>query len=108
MAFNRRWAWIAVIYFVINVGGLASAVARAEWMHAMLHAAALAGAGAYLWWRTGNPRASSLPQSTDVDRQLVQLQQSLDAIAHEVSRVEESQLETARQISRQNDRKEQV
>ena len=73
-------------------------------MHAMTHVALLAAGFAFLWWRTRDRMQMEMPRSSDVDRQLTNLQQSLDVIAQEVSRVEAAQREAAKLADRERDR----
>ena len=104
----KLWRAGAVLFGIINIGGMGLALAMDEMMHAMAHVFLLfVGVGAYLLWKTvttwasGRPddersQASALPASgRDLTLQLHQhvdyLQRSMDALALEVERIGEAQ-----------------
>ena len=105
----RLWRAGAVLFGIINIGGMGLALAMNEMMHAMAHVFLLfVGIGAYLLWKTvttwasGQPgdqrvTAVSLPasdrHSTPMlgDQRLDYLQRSIDALALEVERIGEAQ-----------------
>jgi len=105
----RLWRAGAVLFGIINIGGMGLALAMNEMMHAMAHVFLLfVGIGAYLLWKTvttwasGQPgdqrvTAASLPasdrHSTPMlgDQRLDYLQRSIDALALEVERIGEAQ-----------------
>jgi len=105
----KLWRAGAVLFGIINIGGMGLALAMDEMMHAMAHVFLLfVGIGAYLLWKTvttwagGQPgdqrvTASSLPssgrKSTPMlgDQRLDYLQRSIDALALEVERIGEAQ-----------------
>ena len=105
----KLWRAGAVLFGIINIGGMGLALAMDEMMHAMAHVFLLfVGIGAYLLWKTvttwasGQPgdqrsTASSLPSSGRDsppmlgDQRLDYLQRSIDALALEVERIGEAQ-----------------
>jgi hypothetical protein len=108
---NRRaklWRAGAVLFGIINIGGMGLALAMNEMMHAMAHVFLLfVGIGAYLLWKTvttwasgqsseQDSRASAAPLSTRhsppqlMDQRVDHLQHSYDALALEVERIGEA------------------
>ncbi|MGZ3332776.1 MAG: hypothetical protein ACXU9O_11760 [Gemmatimonadaceae bacterium] len=104
----KLWRAGAVLFGIVNIGGMGLALAMGEMMHAMAHVFLLfVGVGAYLLWKTvttwaaGRPgeqrtEVSALPSSgKDLTLQLHQhvdyLQRSMDALALEVERIGEAQ-----------------
>ena len=105
----RLWRAGAVLFGIINIGGMGLALAMNEMMHAMAHVFLLfVGIGAYLLWKTvttwaASPsddelsKASPLPPSargsTPIlgEQRLDYLQRSIDALALEVERIGEAQ-----------------
>ena len=105
----KLWRAAAVLFAIINLGGMGFALAMDEMMHAMAHVFLLfLGLGAYLLWKTvttwasgqsGDPRSQvyplpssgrdSTPQLTD--QRIEYLQRSYDALALEVERIGEAQ-----------------
>ncbi|HJQ21168.1 MAG TPA: hypothetical protein VJ867_12535 [Gemmatimonadaceae bacterium] len=86
------WAVIGVVYTAINAGGAVIAFMRGEWMHGSVHVALLAVGAGYVAWRLGRDRPQrDGPVDMDLDRRLRELQQSVDAVALEVGRIEEHQ-----------------
>ena len=85
------WQAVATVFNVVNLAGAGYAIARAEWLHAGVHAA-LALLGAYLTWRLAVTNGlRSVPPELPMDDRLTQLQQSVDAVAIEVERIGEAQ-----------------
>ena len=105
----KLWRAGAVLFAIINLGGMGFALAMDEMMHAMAHAFLLfLGLGAYLLWKTVTTWATSssgdqLSQASAVpspskhvtpklgDQRIDYLQQSIDALALEVERMGEAQ-----------------
>src|SRR3954468_15771815 len=105
----KLWRAAAVLFGIINIGGMGIALAMDEMMHAMAHVFLLfVGVGAYLLWKTvttwasGQPgdqrsQLSPLPSSgRDArpqlgDERIDYLQRSIDALALEVERIGEAQ-----------------
>jgi len=105
----KLWREGAVLFAIINLGGMGFALAMDEMMHAMAHVFLLfLGLGAYLlWnmvttWATAQPGdqlspASALPSSGRDstpklgDQRIEYLQRSIDALALEVERLSEAQ-----------------
>ena len=108
----KLWRAAAVLFGIINIGGMGFALAMDEMMHAMAHVFLLfVGLGAYLLWKTvttwattqpGDQRSqvSSLPSSggnsppqlvDQRDQRIDYLQRSIDALALEVERIGEAQ-----------------
>ena len=105
----KLWRAAAVVFGIINLGGMGFALAMDEMMHAMAHVFLLfVGLGAYLLWKTvttwattqpGDQRSqvSSLPSSGRnstpqlADQRIEYLQRSIDALALEVERLGEAQ-----------------
>jgi len=105
----KLWRAGAVLFGIINLGGMGYALAMNEMMHALSHAFLLfVGLGAYLLWKAVTTWAG--PQSDYevsqaaqpdavvrgsppmlVDQRLDYLQQSVDALALEVERLGEQQ-----------------
>lgn len=87
------WRIAAVVYTIINAGGVVFAAAMREPAHAGVHLGLLVlGLGAYLVWRPkfwAKP-ADNAPAQLG-DERLDYLQQSVDAIALEVERIGEKQ-----------------
>ena len=85
------WKAAAVIFTVINVGGIAYAAVMGEVMHAATHVGLLLGT-VFAWQFFSPRRVETTEEETPVlDSQIQQLQYSLDAIALEVERIGESQ-----------------
>jgi hypothetical protein len=104
----KLWRAGAILFGIINIGGMGLALAMDEMMHAMAHVFLLfVGIGAYLLWKTvttwasgesGDPRSQvyplpssgrdSTPQLTD--QRIEYLQRSYDALALEVERMGEA------------------
>ena len=82
----------AAVYIIINVGGAAWAARAGESLHAALHVGLLlAGMAGVMWWR-GRTQHDSRSQELPLEEaRLVNLQQSVDAIAIEVERIGEAQ-----------------
>jgi len=105
----KLWRAAAVLFGIINLGGMGLALAMDEMMHAMAHVFLLfVGLGAYLLWKTvttwatgqpaeQRPQASPLPSSGRDstpqlgDEHIAYLQRSIDALALEVERLGEAQ-----------------
>jgi len=95
---SKRWFLIAALFTLINVVGAPLALVAREGMHLTLHIV-LAAVGAFFMWHFAGARRreASLARSDDggdalrADRQMAELQQSVDAIAVEVERIGESQ-----------------
>jgi len=105
----KLWRAAAVLFGIINIGGMGLALAMDEMMHAMAHVFLLfVGVGAYLLWKTvttwatGQPadqrsQVSPLPSSGRdsapqlSDQRIDYLQRSIDALALEVERIGEAQ-----------------
>lgn len=110
----KLWRAGAILFGIINVGGMGLALAMDEMMHAMAHVFLLfVGTGAYLLWKLVTTWASgpvdeqsqqaALPSSgKDLTLQLHQhvdyLQRSMDALALEVERIGEAQRFRDRQL----------
>lgn len=92
MGLRPVWRVVAVLYILINVGGVAWATVHGEAMHAALHVALLiAGGAGAMWWRgrqDGDLRDIAFPAG---EQRLENLQQSVDAVALEVERIGEAQ-----------------
>ncbi len=105
----KLWRAAAVLFGIINLGGMGFALAMDEMMHAMAHVFLLfVGLGAYLLWKmvtswaTGQPgdrlsQPSPVPSSGRDstpqlgDQHIDYLQRSIDALALEVERIGEAQ-----------------
>ena len=105
----KLWRAGAVLFGIINIGGMGLALAMDEMMHAMAHVFLLfVGIGAYLLWKTVTSWASGQPgdQRSQVsplaasgrdstpqlsDPRIDYLQRSIDALALEVERIGEAQ-----------------
>ena len=105
----KLWRAAAVLFAIINLGGMGFALAMDEMMHAMAHVFLLfLGLGAYLLWKTvttwattqsgdqlsqASPLPSSGRDSTPklADQRIDYLQPSIDALALEVERLGEAQ-----------------
>jgi hypothetical protein len=86
----RVWRAVAVVFTVVNVGGVGYAALSAEPVHAAVHVGLVVAT--YLVWRL-LPRARrlDLPHAHPAEERLDRLQESLDAIAIEVERIGEAQ-----------------
>jgi hypothetical protein len=95
MGRSKLWFAIATIFTLVNVVGAPLALFAGEWMHLLTHIV-LGTVGAMFMWRfAGARRAEALAGAARgnelrADRQLDELQQSVDAIALEVERLGES------------------
>jgi hypothetical protein len=105
----KLWRAAAVLFGIINIGGMGLALAMDEMMHAMAHVFLLfVGVGAYLLWKTVTTWATGQPgdrlsQPSPVqssgrdstpqlgDQRIDYLQRSIDALALEVERIGEAQ-----------------
>ena len=105
----KLWRAGAILFGIINIGGMGLALAMDEMMHAMAHVFLLfVGIGAYLLWKTvttwasgqpGDQRSPASPpplSSMDAapqlaDQRIDYLQRSIDALALEVERIGEAQ-----------------
>ena len=105
----KLWRAGAVLFGIINIGGMGIALAMDEMMHAMAHVFLLfVGVGAYLLWKAvttwATPESddqrfqvSPLPSSARAstpqlgDERIDYLQRSIDALALEVERLGEAQ-----------------
>jgi hypothetical protein len=105
----KLWRAGAVLFGIINIGGMGLALAMDEMMHAMSHVFLLfVGVGAYLLWKAvttwATPESggqqfevSTLPSSGREsrpqlgDERIDYLQRSIDALALEVERIGEAQ-----------------
>jgi hypothetical protein len=106
----KLWRAAAVLFGIINLGGMGFALAMDEMMHAMAHVFLLfLGLGAYLLWKAvttwATPESgdqlshasqlrSSGRDSTPIladQRTIDYLQRSIDALALEVERIGEEQ-----------------
>ena len=114
----KLWRAAAVLFGLINLGGMGLALAMDEMMHAMAHVFLLfVGLGAYLLWKmvttwaTGEPgdqrsQASQLPSSGRGsppmlgDQRMEYMQRSIDALALEVERIGEAQRFRDKQLER--------
>lgn len=91
---------VAVLFSLLNLGGLGYAVAMGELLHSVVHAVLFA-VGAYLAWRLlpeGRPslrgrtamvNAAEVP--SELTDRLTHLEQSVDLVAMEVERIGEGQ-----------------
>ena len=103
---SRRWFIIASVFTLINVLGAPLALVAREGMHLMLHIV-LAAVGAFFMWHFADARRADVAPVGTADggdagraeRQMAELQQSVDAIAVEVERIGESQRYAARLAS---------
>ncbi|MEA2765414.1 MAG: hypothetical protein QOK07_1818 [Gemmatimonadaceae bacterium] len=90
----KIWGWVAGLYVVLNVGGLAIAGVMREEMHAYTHLflllLAVAAYGGYRLARRGAPE-NHLPRAELAESRIEYLQQSVDAMALELERVGEAQ-----------------
>ena len=98
---SKLWWATGVIYMLINLAGVAYAVAFGEGSHAAVHVVLLV-VGAVLMWRLPRrDRADGLTFARSgqkdvrsaqlADERLEMLQQSVDAVALEVERIGEAQ-----------------
>jgi hypothetical protein len=89
---SRLWKIAAVIFTLLNVGGVVYGVANADPAHAVGHIA-LQLVGFAVWRMTARIRDDDIiSPSKAVDEQRIEyLQQSVDAIALEVERIGEKQ-----------------
>ena len=89
---SRLWKIAAVLFTLINIGGVVWGVAMADIPHAVGHIA-LQLVGFVVWRMTARIRDDEIaPASKAVDEQRIEyLQQSVDAIALEVERIGEKQ-----------------
>ena len=104
----KLWRAGAVLFGIINIGGMGLALAMDEMMHAMAHVFLLfVGVGAYLLWKAvttwATPESGNLSQSYPLpssardstqqlsDPRIEYLQRSIDALALEVERLGEAQ-----------------
>lgn len=91
---------VAVLFGLVNLGGLGYAVAMGELLHSVVHAVLFA-IGAYLAWRllpegrpslrgrTATVDAAGVP--SELTDRLTHLEQSVDVVAMEVERIGEGQ-----------------
>lgn len=88
---SRLWLYGSLLFALVNVGGAVFAAALGDPMHAAGHVV-LVFVGLYVAWRV-KPRAEreETQAAPLFDARLDRIQQSLDAIAVEVERVEEGQ-----------------
>jgi hypothetical protein len=105
----KLWRAAAVLFGIINLGGMGLALAMDEMMHAMAHVFLLfLGLGAYLLWKAVTTWATpesgdQLSQSSPLppsrrdptpmlgDQRIEYMQRSIDALALEVERIGEAQ-----------------
>jgi len=89
---SKLWKVAAVIFTLLNVGGVVYGVANADPAHAVGHIA-LQLVGFVVWRMTRRLREEeSTPAAKAIDEQRIEyLQQSVDAIALEVERIGEKQ-----------------
>ena len=88
---SKLWRAGAAFFVIFNVAGAAYAIAMGEPTHAFTHAVLMTlGLGAYITWRTVQPRRDYATPGLS-DERLDYLQQSVDALALEVERIGESQ-----------------
>ncbi|HMC55819.1 MAG TPA: hypothetical protein VKH19_11635 [Gemmatimonadaceae bacterium] len=95
---SKRWFLIASIFTLINVLGAPLALVAHEGMHLTLHIV-LAAVGAFFMWHFAGARRAEAAlggaqvegDAAGAERQMAELQQSVDAIAVEVERIGESQ-----------------
>jgi hypothetical protein len=113
----KLWRAGALLFGIINIGGIGLALAMGEMMHAMSHVFLLfVGVGAYLLWKTVTSWASGQPGEQEpqvlpssvrnstpqlMDQRLENLQRSYDALALEVERIGEAQRFRDREPPRQ-------
>jgi len=91
MTRSKGWFIAATIFTIINVLGAPFALFSGEWPHFMVHVV-LSAVGAFAMWRfAGGARRTAAAGPAIAERQLSELQQSVDAIAVEVERIGESQ-----------------
>jgi hypothetical protein len=101
MSLRLKLWWIGgVIYMLINLGGVAYAIAFGQGMHGAVHVVLLV-VGAVLMWRlprrdrsdalTAQPAHNDVRGKHVTDERLELLQQSVDAVALEVERIGEAQ-----------------
>lgn len=89
---SKVWKVLTSIFIFINVAGGVWSASRGELVHTGVHAV-LAIVGVYLAiriWRFGNS-VSVIGLPGELDYRIVQLEQSVDAIAIEIERVGEGQ-----------------
>jgi hypothetical protein len=85
------WLVAAVLFTLVNLGGLPFAAVQGEWLHAGVHMV-LTLVGAYYVrriWRDGRSETPAL--TADYTARLTNIEQSLDAVAVEVERIGEGQ-----------------
>lgn len=89
---SRLWLYGSLLFALVNAGGAVYAAWLGDPMHAATHGVLLF-VGLYAAWRIRQPRAvHEVAQTAPLfDARLDRIQQSLDAIAVEVERVEEGQ-----------------
>ena len=88
---TKLWLYGSLLFALVNAGGAVFAAALGEPSHAMVHGALLV-VGLFVAWRIRQPMEVEATQAVPLfDERLDRLQQSLDAIAVEVERVEEGQ-----------------
>ena len=89
---KKRWKILAVLFALINVGGVLYALRFGEWLHLLAHAGLL-GAGFLAWQLVASRSAEaqrSLPEPGEIQR-LDSLQNAVDSIALNVERIGEAQ-----------------
>jgi hypothetical protein len=89
---SKRWFSVATIFTLINLVGAPLALFAGEWLHFGSHVVLTAVGALWMWWVAGGRRSVvQRPDTPLADRQLAELQQSVDSIAVEVERIGESQ-----------------
>jgi hypothetical protein len=94
---------VAGLYAVINIFGLAYAIAMGEVPHALLHVVLLV-VGAGLWVRFGPTREPIASLSPELSARYQNLEQSIDAVAIEVERIGEAQRYMTRLLAERDSR----
>jgi len=89
MTRSKGWFIAATIFTLINVLGAPLAVFSREWPHFFVHVL-LTGVGVFFMGRFAGG-ARRVAANDAAERQLAELQQSVDSIALEVERIGESQ-----------------
>lgn len=87
---STLWRAAAAIFTIVNVVGAVYAGAMAEWTHAIVHGAIMAG-GFIAWQLLPGKREPEPAQAALGDARLDHLEQSVDAIAIGVERIGEAQ-----------------